>query len=117
MANKTLESLVPPLDLCKQIPQGKFADSALVWRYDRDIEQYIVCVRCPYSDKQIPAPTLEEIMEAMGNCGDVFLRKDGDGWMIMRELPGDGCDSEHAPDHPATAALRLWFDVKGRRDA
>ena len=56
-------------------------------------------------------------MEAMGNCGDVFLRKDGDGWMIMRELPGDGCDSEHAPDHPATAALRLWFDVKGRRDA
>ena len=27
-----LESIVPPLELCKQIPAGEFEDSALVWR-------------------------------------------------------------------------------------
>ena len=26
-----LESIVPPLELCKQIPAGEFEDSALVW--------------------------------------------------------------------------------------
>ena len=29
-----LENLVPPLNLCKLIPQGEFADSAFVWRED-----------------------------------------------------------------------------------
>ena len=29
-----LESIVPPLELCKQIPEGEFEDSALVWVYD-----------------------------------------------------------------------------------
>lgn len=27
----TLEKLVPPLELCKLIPAGEFADSALAW--------------------------------------------------------------------------------------
>lgn len=26
-----LESIVPPLELCKKIPAGEFEDSALVW--------------------------------------------------------------------------------------
>lgn len=26
-----LENLIPPLELCKQIPAGEFDDSALVW--------------------------------------------------------------------------------------
>lgn len=29
-----LEELVPPLNLCKLIPQGEFEDSAFVWRED-----------------------------------------------------------------------------------
>ena len=29
-----LKSIVPPLELCKQIPTGEFEDSALVWVYD-----------------------------------------------------------------------------------
>ena len=40
-----LEDLVPPLELCKKIPAGEFADSALVWawnalhtlRFDHDV--------------------------------------------------------------------------------
>ena len=29
-----LKSIVPPVELCKQIPAGEFEDSALVWVYD-----------------------------------------------------------------------------------
>lgn len=29
-----LESIVPPLELCKQIPPLEFEDSVLVWVYD-----------------------------------------------------------------------------------
>ena len=29
----TLERIVPPLELCKQIPEGEFEDAALVWVY------------------------------------------------------------------------------------
>ena len=31
-----IEDLVPPMKLCKLIPKGKFADSALVWCEDED---------------------------------------------------------------------------------
>lgn len=33
-----LESIVPPVELCKQIPGGEFEDSALVWVYDDLVE-------------------------------------------------------------------------------
>ena len=111
-----LEQLVPPLELCKQIPEGKFADSALVYAtggdngvtFRGDIAEILGCC---------PAPTLEEIMAALNDCGNVFLRKDDDGWMIMRKLPGDDegygyeVTTERAPDNPATAALKLWLEV------
>lgn len=29
---RNLESIVPPLKLCKQIPAGEFEESVLVWR-------------------------------------------------------------------------------------
>ena len=27
----TLESIVPPVEMCKKIPDGEFEDSSLVW--------------------------------------------------------------------------------------
>ncbi len=30
----SIESIVPPVELCKLIPEGEFEDSALVWVYD-----------------------------------------------------------------------------------
>lgn len=67
----------------------------------------------------LPRPTLVEIMVALNACGNVYLQKDDDGWMIMRELPGDDegygyeVTTERAPDNPETAALKLWLNVEG----
>lgn len=145
---KGLESIVPPLELCKQIPTGAFADSALVWtkpwtylntvgmqpeiaprpelylrrnamlfdeftvKYAHDEAPHIIPVGELY-----PAPTLQEILEALGNHGSVFTRRDDEGWMVMLEIAGDdegyGYDAKIERDltNPTTAALRLWLEV------
>ena len=73
-----LENLVPPLELCKQIPAGEFEDSALVWDIHGKFDKWHVEKRVkrsvrfgdygrmspPHAD--IPAPTLEEVLEAIG---------------------------------------------------
>lgn len=58
----TLESFVPPLDLCRKIPKGDFGYSALTWNEgyvkgnfvieQRGLGRYYIC----------PAPTLQEIL-------------------------------------------------------
>lgn len=54
-----LEKLVPPLEFCKLIPDGEFADSALVYI---DAAGWRVCFRSELIEKchndKIPAPTL-----------------------------------------------------------
>ena len=99
----SIESIVPPLELCKQIPEGEFTDTALA-RYNfhgililrwRDNLEKLNGVR------PIPAPTLEEILD------DIFFTAvfcKGGIWIIDRfyEYP---TESEEA--------LRLWFKVKG----
>lgn len=116
---KQLEALVPPSELCMEIPQDDFYGSALAWYMNQnDPSKRVVMPR--YADVPgwvlfAPAPTLEEIVEALNDCGNVFLQKDDDGWMIMSELPGDDegygyeVTTERAPDNPATAALKLWM--------
>ena len=90
-----LENLIPPLELCKQIPAGEFDDSALAW-YNfhgvpilrwRDNLEKLDGVR------PIPAPTLEEILEA------------------IREIQL-GNQSYYYPTE-SEEALRLWFKAKG----
>lgn len=75
-----LTDLVPPLNLCKLIPAGEFQDSALVWRvpnssFPLEDEFYEIHRRdkCEswMKDKQIPAPTLQEIMEAIGGIKEI----------------------------------------------
>ena len=62
----TLESLVPPLELCKQIPDGCFEDSAMVWATIWDDRTPFVVSREEAEgngmDIIYPAPTLEEIL-------------------------------------------------------
>lgn len=116
MSKNKLETLVPPLDLCKKIQECAFEDSALVWRYDHDIEQYIVCVRCPYSDKQIPAPTLEEIMAAMARmevCPGVDMLVNIKGEICGRVDAGMRNVSFCGKSTPAEAALKRWLELKG----
>ena len=64
---KKLEDLVPPLEICKRIPAGAFADSALIWMFDgfdwwvnvRDFD--------PSYDEAYPAPTQAEIMAELSD--------------------------------------------------
>lgn len=76
-----LTDLVPPLELCKLIPTGEFADSALMW-LEVDIPQgdktgwqvipsYKIFRTC--HNPKYPAPTLQEIMEAIGGIKEEFV--------------------------------------------
>lgn len=85
-----LEELVPPLELCKLIPEGEFEDSALMWVEDVhptltpfvEPRRYILL-----EDEEIPAPTLEEIMEKLPSCVSADSAVDG--------------------------AMKLWLKTKG----
>lgn len=129
-----LKSIVPPLELCKQIPAGEFEDSALVWVYD-DLVGFLcrtsgceqihkkewqlqnnhprkIAIRRKCGQEIYPAPTLEEIRKKL---------------RILSIVPGDAAvhvfckiDPENLVSTIAVnendvtaAALRLWFKVKG----
>ena len=96
-----LENLIPPLELCKQIPAGEFEDSALAW-YNfhgvpilrwRDNLEKLDGVR------PIPAPTLEEVLEAIGKV------ENWDTATITRPI---GVNTRIVD-----TALKRWFEVKG----
>lgn len=111
-----LETIVPPLELCKKIPAGEFADSALVWRvpncsFPLEDEFYEIHQRdkCEswMKDKQIPAPTLQEIMEELTELQDAFrVGHDGEKnkWKVA-------CSDYE--DNAATAAIKAYFMEKG----
>ena len=136
-----LESIVPPLELCKQIPAGEFEESVLVWR-DCSRRGYYVSERfagetsdCRGQQKfdyvgnvdlvimkaTLPAPTLAEILDELGN--KTVCLYDGIRYEVsvcIRER--DSGTKEHqwrqygeADRNPAAAALRLWLRI--RREA
>lgn len=109
-----IEDLVPPMKLCKQIPKGKFADSALVWRGTNHLwwDYYTMpreCGNCRELDPGeiiAPAPTLAEIIEELPKY--VEYR-----WYNGKFCP---CHPKYDPEdfsdkNPATAALKLWLEV------
>ena len=104
-----LESIVPPLELCKRIPAGEFEDSALVWekseKYFQALDvmdyEYKVVARAE-SSGGFPTPTLEEILDDFFFNGAVFCKG---GIRIGNDFYEYPTESEEA--------LRLWFKVKG----
>ncbi len=76
-----LTDLVPPLELCKLIPAGGFADSAFVWLEveipQKNQKEWRVVNRTkPVNvchNQKYPAPTLQEIMEAVGGIKEEFI--------------------------------------------
>ena len=72
-----LVDLVPPLELCQQIPMGSFDDSAFWYIWSEVDQKYILCSRgiggvcvsanpCPCGMRyNYPAPTLEEVVAAL----------------------------------------------------
>lgn len=97
----TLERIVPPLELCKQIPEGGFEDSALVWVVKGDHEECATRTMfnaIPNSWKVFPAPTLEEVLEAIGKV------ENWDTATITRPV---GVNTRIVD-----TALKRWFKVK-----
>lgn len=116
-----LESIVPPLELCKRIPAGEFEDSALVWVYD-DVVGFLcrtsgceqihkkewqlvhnhprkIAIRRKSGHEIYPAPTLAEIFESIGEV------ETWDTMTITRITNGK--------QSLTTNALKRWFKVKG----
>ena len=116
-----LESIVPSLELCKNIPAGEFEDSALVWVYD-DVVGFLcrtsgceqihkkewqlehnhprkIAIRRKCGKEIYPAPTLEEILESIGEV---------ETWdtMTMTRIT-------NGKQNLTTNALKRWFKVKG----
>lgn len=115
------ESIVPPLEMCKHIPE--FEESVLVWRErignisrdervkirePEDISYKVESAVVNY----FPAPTLEEIRRKLLNLsivpGDdvihVECKIDPENWVSTIAVDENDVTA---------AALRLWFQVKG----
>lgn len=112
-----LENLVPDISLCKQIPEGKFEDSAMVWTQGVD-GMFIDFRDARPEDEEgnLPAPTLQEIMEALfaqdeeGRNNVTVERQDvwlhGWGvstWVVVYQF------AQRDAKNPSAAALRLWL--------
>ena len=108
----TLERIVPPLELCKQIPAGEFRDPVLVWkerignsrdarvkiREPEDISYKVESVEVNY----FPAPTLEEILDEMVSFRASFCVH---GMAIGNNFYGYPTSAEEA--------LLMWLKLKG----
>lgn len=97
-----LKSIVPPLELCKLIPEGEFEDSALVWVDGNTQNPNSVFVeprRYAIDGTHRPAPTLEEVLEAIGKV------ENWDTATITRPI---GVNTKIVD-----TALKRWFKVKG----
>lgn len=125
-----LTDLVPPLELCRKIPEGKFKDSALVWLEveipQENKKEWRVINRTKPIDvchnAKCPAPTLQEILAALPPYGkneqilaccvpdwaDFDARVFGEHWRV-----GYTGDCSINDKNPATAALKMWLKLKG----
>lgn len=138
----TLESIVPSLETCKLIPQGSFAESALVWiEYPRNNRlrswhnphiknDFYVTGRDGFLNKFIvydnenhqiantrlpiiyPAPTLAEILAELP-FGSVVMLDAPNVWACISSSRHDVNVKIKKADTPAEAAMCLWLKLKG----
>lgn len=131
-----LKNLVPPLELCKKIPAGEFAESALMCEAmlgmaSRQVLDIRIIPRQkitnnPYVDRKLgreyyiyPAPTLHEIMAELSLCDEYC----DTGWFCMVGDPDHwsigNCECDlyvrngTESDSPEAAALKVWLKMKG----
>lgn len=111
-----LEDLVPPLELCRKIPAGKFEESALVWFYD-GISWWVNAREFDAtSEEEYPAPTLAEIMETLCDYEPVSVTEWRTGQTVITcQVFGD--EMEQSDYNPANAALNLWLELNAKETA
>ena len=101
----TLERIVPPLELCKQIPEGEFKDSALVWvdgNTQNPDEVFVEPRRYAVDGTHRPAPTLDEILEG--------IRERGVNFSYINFGGGLGIDYQEPDEHPC-ADFKAYFNT------
>jgi len=117
-----LEKIVPPLDLCKLIPEGEFEDSALAWMLNKIFgkKMWLIVENCPgriaYRRKLgceiYPAPTLAEIRRELRNLLIVII--EGAITVSCKINPEDTIYETARDDNDVSAAaLRIWLKLKG----
>lgn len=138
-----LTGLVPPLELCKLIPGGEFADSAFVWieveiPQENKKEWRVVNATKPIlacHNPKHPAPTLQEIMEKIAEIKGVLnptVFQQLTGWVVdcAYDPTGEMTEADEPTDDeisrleikdcrdksPVIAAMRLWMKLKGIED-
>ena len=109
-----LKDLVPPLELCKLISAGEFAESAALWVFfPKSDKKFYLYIRedLDWSKAETyPAPTLQEIMAELPAC-DCYRFSDKNEWTVL--LVNGPVDDGVKSDSPATAALKVWLKLKG----
>lgn len=121
-----LEEIVPPLEMCKRIPEGSFENSALVWAIRFCARGYasgniVIALRHDIEDSDghrilSPAPTLAEIMAELDKrWDDVCMWNDAakNWWDIQVENIKTAETHGKRDRNSAAAALRLWLEVNG----
>ena len=132
MVNESLKKIVPPLELCQQIPEGKFADSVFEWYVPSGAaakEAFAPCViirnysAASGSKDNCPAPTLAEILEALPTRIERPLER----FLVLYDarntkgtfqvgytgwITGNDPRFREQDRNPATAALRLWLKME-----
>ena len=117
---KDFEKITPPLDLCRKIPEGEFADSAMAWYRRIIFDDYAIYPRLliPNSSAEVaPAPTLEEVLREMARYPHKYnnagLEVDGDAFIVGAWLPNRGTPGAHLTEYRdqngAAAALKLYL--------
>lgn len=115
-----LEELVPPLELCKKIPEGHFEDSGLMWELEVAANRYHgewweVVFRCNREDEEYyPAPTLAEIMAELdnGRAKSPFCELLPNGKWRCSCFDWDRATNVITDENPAAAALKLWLELQ-----
>ena len=120
MNKKERKSLVPPLDMCLMIPKKKFRDTYFAWvpRFRgngsfRKIVYYELLLRPSIDSQCVPAPTLEEIMDALVcRTNEPCVQWNG-GWYVSGDrLNGDGRPETHDSVSSVTAAMKLYLELE-----
>lgn len=117
---KNLDDLVPPLDLCKRIPAGEFADSAFCWIdvghtcvlpidvIPPERHPFIELRRYTIQGDEIPAPTLAEILEKLPSHYKVRMKYSRDEKLVFSVFAGEEIERDM---NAASAALKVWLNL------
>ena len=116
-----LKNLVPPLELCKLIPQGAFEDSSAIWVFFPESDKkFYLYLREDYDwskSENYPAPTFDEILDELHKCQeDVFVKWSETayhGWLVNAYTHGRNEDYQAHDESKVIAALKVWLKMKG----